>query len=520
MKKLFILFILFVLQSCVSIQKYNAQIYDPISVDALHSDIDYIYKKIKNHHPKLYTYISQSELDYKFDSLKKSIHEPMNSYDFNRQLSPVLSSIRQGHISSIPRTKKLNKKELKQLQAKGKSPLGQFDTDVFNNNMYIVENNTSQNAIKIGTQIIAINDSNISESLALTKNLFSSDGFNQTFYPHKIDRVFLSDYSYKYGILDSVKYELKWQDSVFQTVIYRGNKGVSKTTPTHKKLSKTQKDSLKKENLLKSINGYDPLKKMNNRSLNFQDLDSSIAILSIKSFDIGDFKTFYNQTFKLLKEKNTTHLIIDLRNNGGGRLSEITNLYSYLTRDSTYYMIDKQIVSKKTSMLHFPYFGGENKLLKYLRAPLAPFYYSALFIKTKKDSTDQYYFSTKYSKSFERNVDAFDGKIFVLINGGSFSASSILSSNLKGTKRAYFVGEETGGTYNGTVAGIMPFFTLPHSKVKVRFGLQLIAPTQKTEELGRGIFPDYEIIPTLNDRINGLDPEMNWILETIKKEKN
>lgn len=28
--------------------------------------------------------------------------------------------------------------------------------------------------------------------------------------------------------------------------------------------------------------------------------------------------------------------------------------------------------------------------------------------------------------------------------------------------------------------------------------------------------PDVEIIPTLNDRINQIDPELNWLLEDIK----
>jgi len=103
-----------------------------------------------------------------------------------------------------------------------------------------------------------------------------------------------------------------------------------------------------------------------------------------------------------------------------------------------------------------------------------------------------------------------------LINGGSFSASCILSSNLKGSKRAYFVGEETGGTYNGSVAGVMPAIELPTSGIKIRVGLVYIAPHYKTEKDGRGIFPDKEIIPTIADRIAERDPEMEWILNDIK----
>ena len=110
----------------------------------------------------------------------------------------------------------------------------------------------------------------------------------------------------------------------------------------------------------------------------------------------------------------------------------------------------------------------------------------------------------------------FKGKIYVLINGGSFSASSLLSSNLKGSKRAYFVGQETGGGFNGTVAGQMPIVTLPKSKIGVRVGLLSCIPFYKTTVIGHGIYPDKEIIPTIQDRIALKDPETEWVLQNYK----
>ena len=62
----------------------------------------------------------------------------------------------------------------------------------------------------------------------------------------------------------------------------------------------------------------------------------------------------------------------------------------------------------------------------------------------------------------------------------------------------------------------MPVIKLPESDIKIRVGLMLIAPHYKTENEGRGIFPDKEIIPTIQDRINGADPEMEWVLNDIK----
>jgi hypothetical protein len=63
----------------------------------------------------------------------------------------------------------------------------------------------------------------------------------------------------------------------------------------------------------------------------------------------------------------------------------------------------------------------------------------------------------------------------------------------------------------------MPIIDLPNSKIKIRIGLMNIVPYYKSEIFGRGVFPDHEIVPTLADRINEVDPEMNWVLEDCKK---
>ena len=53
----------------------------------------------------------------------------------------------------------------------------------------------------------------------------------------------------------------------------------------------------------------------------------------------------------------------------------------------------------------------------------------------------------------------------------------------------------------------------------MRVGLVAVKPFYSSEVDGRGIFPDKAISPTLEDRVKNNDPEMNWILEDIKKIK-
>lgn len=114
----------------------------------------------------------------------------------------------------------------------------------------------------------------------------------------------------------------------------------------------------------------------------------------------------------------------------------------------------------------------------------------------------------------------FDGKIYVLINGSSFSASSIIASKLKGDQRAFLVGEETGGTNDGTVAGRYSTEKLPYSKLKLPIGLMLVQPNIEFTETKKGVLPDHEIIHTLQEVLQKKDIQLEWIMKEIKnKEK-
>lgn len=228
----------------------------------------------------------------------------------------------------------------------------------------------------------------------------------------------------------------------------------------------------------------------------------------------GDFRTFYNESFSKIDKNKSKTLVLDLRNNGGGRLSEIVNLYSYLS-DSTFVFLDKSQVVSKSSLFEGGYFNGGSFAVKTIKTIFSPLLYSYLVLTVHKDKDGKNSYATQ-TKHLKVNINSFKGKIYVLINGDSFSASSIISSNLKGSKRATFVGEETGGTYNGSVAGFMPVVKLTNSDLKIRIGLMLMSAHYKTDNIGRGLFPDVPISPTLQDRIKGKDPEMDWILKDIK----
>ena len=80
MKKYYFILMTFILSNCASIKNHNAHLNDLIPKEKLKSDVDFTYSKMQNLHPRLHWYISQKDLDYKFDSLKSTINKPMTSW--------------------------------------------------------------------------------------------------------------------------------------------------------------------------------------------------------------------------------------------------------------------------------------------------------------------------------------------------------------------------------------------------------------------------------------------------------
>lgn len=523
-KSLIFLFTFVFFVSCSSVKKHNNQINKTISVEKLKRDVDFAYAKLQKFQPAMYWYISKEKLEFKFDSLKTTFTKPLTSLEFYKKITPVVNEIRQGHLGIYPNTKRYTKKETKAIIKKGMGPFSQFEFMMFDDKLYVAKNNSTDSTIIVGSQIVRIDSVSTDGLLKEYRKLMTSDGFNTTFYKHQLPKKFSSFYVYDNGVKDSLLYEFKFNDSTKNVWIKRKNVAETKTDSIDfivKKQTKEERKKLalanKKKRIYNSKNGYDAVQKEFQRSLSFIEKDSSVAVLKIKSFSIGNYQPFYKEAFKRINDNKSSTLILDLRGNPGGRLSEINQLYSFVA-DSAIAFTDKSEVVSKTSFLKRDYFGG-SLVTNFLKTLAYPIYVSYIYLKVKKED-GKYYYTTSENKVKALPDNRFEGKMYVLIDGGSFSASSIISSNLKGSKRAIFVGEETGGAYNGTVAGQMPIIELPNSKVKIRVGLMKIAAHYKTDEIGHGIHPDIKIIPTLEDKINNNDPEMNWILNDINENKS
>ena len=111
----------------------------------------------------------------------------------------------------------------------------------------------------------------------------------------------------------------------------------------------------------------------------------------------------------------------------------------------------------------------------------------------------------------------FDGKIYVLTNGPTFSASTLFCNAVKGQQNIILAGEETGGGWYGNSGLLIPDITLPITKLRVRLPFFKIVQFNHIQKNGRGVWPDLFIPPTVDGVRKGLDRKMEIVKALIKK---
>ena len=141
--------------SCVSVEKYNAHIDEEIPVNKLQKDVDFVYKKLKRYHPKLDLYLSKEHIDYKFDSLKKSIDKPLKPNDFYVKFSPIFESLKHGHTDIYPLYKRIEKYKEKKYK-ESKSAFSDYSFFWENDSVFLVIDNSKINPINTGSALLYI----------------------------------------------------------------------------------------------------------------------------------------------------------------------------------------------------------------------------------------------------------------------------------------------------------------------------------------------------------------------------
>jgi C-terminal processing protease CtpA/Prc len=237
-------------------------------------------------------------------------------------------------------------------------------------------------------------------------------------------------------------------------------------------------------------------------------LQPGTALMTIERFFIPneeqDFYAFIDSVFLDLKERNVENLIIDVRNNEGGEESFGGYLYSYLsTGDFQYY--------KKITV-------AQKEPVTFLEHAWMPPPYEEERKKFVEKDGEVLWLGQPYLSLKPAQRNAFRGKVFILVNGFSFSVTSEFAAVVHHHKRATFIGEETGGAYYGNNSGVFSIVHLPNTKLGI--GIPLLgfySNVSGYSHVDRGIIPHHEVKRTVDELINGKDAVLEFTLGLISK---
>lgn len=473
---------------CIAVIPSYSQKTKSLSPSQLQEDFKVFRGSLEDFHPGLYWYRTPQEVNQLFDSIQATLTTPMTDKEFIRKLAPIVSFIGCGHTWVHP--PKSNPEKFLPIEM------------VIHKQKAYCESNLSEDSllIKPGDEILAMNGIEMDSLVSLLMTFLPTDGRITTRKSYMVNKYLQNVYTNYFKNPDEYVLKIKDQDGIDKDVIIK--------TLTRKEIQKNTEIRKSERN--------DP----RNLMLEF-DQNASTAILTVKHFfdwkEDGKnirFESRLQKLFESIDSSKVDNLVIDVRDNGGGKVPWV--LLSYFVDEE--FTLSKQadfVFSKKS-----PYYQYQ-KLHPAMRFLKRKWLYTWLpgSHKMEKQNESTYLLTGLYmTNPYKPTKPQFKGKVYALTNGGSFSATADFVAMMKSKELATIVGEETGGGYYGNTSMERSFVTLPNSNLKLDIPLvrhQL--NVNPIFELGSGTKPDHHVPETLNDKFDRTDSQLEYTLELIKK---
>ncbi|XOV68563.1 MAG: S41 family peptidase [Fluviicola sp.] len=337
------------------------------------------------------------------------------------------------------------------------------DVQVIDNRLYIEDDFSKEQQLTPGSEITRINGKSAAAILQELYFCTPSDGAIISNIVDELDATF------------PFAYYMYIEQPAYFGVTIKNPSGQEQTVSIQARIRQQQKEALegKEERPLRST-AKNPV-----YSLRFHE---DYALLTLRSFNNKKLnkqdikpRRFYKSIFDTLEQKNAKNLVIDLRGNSGGLFTMAQEFIPFVVHAETDNRFQRRSIS------------WEGKVRNY-----------------------------KFRKQKRK---AFEGQMYVLIDGGTFSSASTLARYLKEQTNAIIIGEESGSRYESFVAGSKQYVKLPNSGVEIGIPRYLIefGPGKKQQTTNRGVLPHHKIEYSILHILANRDLHLETVEELIER---
>jgi len=410
-------------------------------------------------HGGLYRYTTADELDAAFGEAMDAASEPLSILEFHRVVARIVSLVRCGHTHSS-----LDGRDWTAIfERSGALP---FEVHLEGDRAWVVRTLGDDVPLAPGDELLAIDGIGIAEARERALPRLVTDGFNVTQKERLLERRFGELFVALVDDADAVRerHEVRVAGQEEPVLVA----GLS---------SAAYQAGLSPRNA-------GPL-------IELEPLGSDVARLSVRAFADpaeGPFPEVLAAAFDRVRRAEYASLVLDLRGNGGGDDTYGALLVSYFSPEPFRYFERIEVTDE---------FEGPGDVVERdgMRLVTA---HPGLQVQPPSEP-------------------GFAGELFVLIDGWTFSTAADVATVLHHHRLGTFLGEETGGGYDGNTSGVSMQIALPSSRIRVSVPHWMYTTANLGHDhAGRGVPADVVMRPSIDDVLAGRDPVLERALELAR----
>ncbi len=453
-------------------------------VDALKADLQVLWDILEEGHGGFDRYTPAEQIRKSFDAVGSGLAGPLTELDFYVRLLPLIAEIKDGHtrLSLSPGAgASLDSRPIHL----------PFGLRFLGDRAYVLRDLSPDRSVGEGAELLAVEGRPVQEILAALLPLVPSDAGIRTAKLRRIESpgAFGRLLALRFGPRES--YRVRFRPHKAGAVREITVPGITAGDISRLLRERYPETAERRPKYELAFNGQ-------------------AAVLTVRQFgddpdkDRPRFPDFLTDAFRSLEEKKTPGLVIDLRGNGGGMDEYGKFLFAHvMDRPFLYYWA---LETRKDRYDLFRYTGESAKDAEELARPLS------------KNSRGWFDVLGHPNRGLQATRKPhFSGRVAILVDGGSFSATGETTSAFHYYKKAVFFGEECGSGYYGNTSGFMVTATLPTTRLQVRVPLVLYTMAVDGYPKDRGIVPDFPVTPTIEDLLAGRDEVMERALAYLQK---